>query len=150
MRRLAALLLVLAAPAFACDLLEYKKVKPSEHVTVFEAAEGTTSVVTGNIVAISGRNATLGVDTGQCPGVARRVIGELREMKVAPVRWVVNTHWHGDHLLGNAAFRDAYPEARFIAHSYSIQQATRVYTGFARRMAEKLPAVRDDFRKRAA
>ena len=150
MRVLASLLLALATPALACDLMEYKRVKASEHVTVFEAAEATTAVVTGNIVAIAGTDATLVVDTGQFPTTARRVIGELREMKLPPVRWVVNTHWHGDHLLGNAAFREAYPDARFIAHSYSIQQATRVYTGFAKRMAEKLPAVMEDFRKRAA
>jgi len=149
-RVLASLLLALATPALACDIMKYKRVKASDHVTVFEAAEGTTAVVTGNIVAIAGRDATLIVDTGQLPSVARRVIGELRDMKVASVRWVVNTHWHGDHLLGNGVFRDAYPDAHFIAHSYSIQQATRVYTGFAKRMAEKLPAVRDDFRKRAA
>lgn len=150
MRVLASLLLALATPALACDLMEYKRVKASEHVTVFEAAEGTTAVVTGNIVAIAGTDATLVVDTGQFPTTARRVIGELREMKLPPVRWVVNTHWHGDHLLGNAAFREAYPDAHFIAHSYSIREATRVYTGFAKRMAEKLPAVMEDFRKRAA
>lgn len=150
MRLAAFLLLCAATPALACDMLEYKRVKASEHVTVFQAAEGTTAVVTGNIVAISGRDATLIVDTGQFPSVARRVIAELREMKAPPVRYVVNTHWHGDHLLGNSAFRDAYPDARFIAHSHTIKEATRVYTGFAARMAVKLPAVAEDMRKQMA
>ena len=77
MRVLASLLLALATPALACDIMKYKRVKASDHVTVFEAAEGTTAVVTGNIVAIAGRDATLIVDTGQLPSVAQRVIGEL-------------------------------------------------------------------------
>jgi glyoxylase-like metal-dependent hydrolase (beta-lactamase superfamily II) len=150
MRRLAALLLILAAPALACEMMDYTRVKASQHVTVFQAAEGTTAVVTGNIVAVMGRDATLIVDTGQFPGTARRVITELREMKAPPVRYVVNTHWHGDHLLGNAQFRDAYPGVRFIAHSHTIKEATRVYTGFAARMAEKLPKLVEDLQKQRA
>jgi glyoxylase-like metal-dependent hydrolase (beta-lactamase superfamily II) len=150
MRALAVLVLLLAAPALACEMVNYKRVKASEHVVVFEAAEGTTAVVNGNIVAIMGRDATLVVDTGQIRSTARRVIAELREMKAPPVRWVVNTHWHGDHLLGNSVFRDAYPGVHFIAHSHTIEQGARVYANYATRMAEQLPKIVEDMKKRGA
>ena len=150
MRTLIVLLLALAAPALACEMVNYKRVKASEHVVVFEAAEGTTAVVNGNIVAIMGREATLVVDTGQIPSTARRVIAELGAMKAPPVRWVVNTHWHGDHLLGNTVFRDAYPGVHFIAHSHTIERGAQVYGDYARRMSEQLPKIVEDMRKRGA
>ena len=149
MRLIALLLPFVAASALACDMMDYKRVKASEHVTVFQAAEGTTGVVTGNVVAISGRDATLVVDTGLFPSLARRIVAELREMKAPPVRYVVNTHWHGDHLLGNSVFHDAYPDARFIAHSHTIEKAAR-YSDYAARMATRLPAVIEDMKKQAS
>jgi cyclase len=150
MRPFIALIAAVGLPALACDMMEYRRVRASEHVVVFEAAEGTTGVVNGNIVAILGGEATLVVDTGQFPSIARRVVAELREMRAPPVRYVVNTHWHGDHLLGNSVFRDAYPGVRFIAHSHTVEQATRYYSDYAARMAERLPAAVEDMKKRAA
>ena len=136
------------ATAIACDMMEYKRVQASPHVHVFEAAEGTTAVVNGNIVAVIGKEAILVVDTGQIPSVARRVIAEIRTLSPLPVRYIVNTHWHGDHLLGNFAFKDAFPEARIVAHSHTIAEGARVYTDYAARTRASLPAARESMRKR--
>ena len=35
------------------------------------------------------------------------------------MRYVINTHWHDDHIIGNKVFRDAFPEAEFIGHASS-------------------------------
>jgi glyoxylase-like metal-dependent hydrolase (beta-lactamase superfamily II) len=137
-----------ALPALACDMMSYRRVQASEHVVVFEAAEGTTAVVNGNIVAVTGRDATLVVDTGQIPSIARRVIGELRAQGAAPVRYIVNTHWHGDHLMANFVFREAYPDVRILAHPHTIEQAKRYYSDYATRMAERLPKAVAEMRQR--
>jgi len=34
---------------------------------------------------------------------------------------VVNTHWHGDHVYGNVAYREAWPQARFYATSATLE-----------------------------
>lgn len=57
------------------------------------------------------------VDTQASPGAARALIAELVRRWTVPVRWVVNTHWHGDHVLGNAAYRNAFPGVRIIGHT---------------------------------
>jgi glyoxylase-like metal-dependent hydrolase (beta-lactamase superfamily II) len=54
-------------------------------------------------------------DTHGSLAVARQVIAEIRKLTPRPVRYVVNTHWHGDHVQGNSAYRQAFPKAIFIA-----------------------------------
>src|SRR6185503_611457 len=40
----------------------------------------------------------------------------LRRVTSKPVAYVVNTHWHDDHVAGNQIYQDSFPAARFIAH----------------------------------
>ena len=45
------------------------------------------------------------VDTQQHPADARRLLGLIRKVTDRPVKWVVVTHAHGDHYLGNPVFK---------------------------------------------
>jgi glyoxylase-like metal-dependent hydrolase (beta-lactamase superfamily II) len=56
----------------------------------------------GNAAFIDLGDETLVVDTHYAPAAAR----ELRDAAGAP-SLVLNTHWHGDHVLGNGEFADA-------------------------------------------
>jgi hypothetical protein len=42
-----------------CEMLKYQRVQPTKHVIVFQAAEGTTGIVNGNIAAVLGSEAFL-------------------------------------------------------------------------------------------
>lgn len=148
MPRLLTLLLLLPLPTLACDMLRYTRVQASPSVHVFQAAEGTTGVVNGNITAIIGRDAVLVVDTGQFHGVARKALAEIRTLTRAPVRYIVNTHWHGDHLLANSVFKEAFPEARILAHSHTIAEAAARYADYATQTARSLPGAVEAARKR--
>jgi cyclase len=57
------------------------------------------------------------VDTQTSPVTSRAIIAEIRKLTPKQVRYLVNTHWHGDHVQGNAAYRDAFPGVLFIAHA---------------------------------
>ncbi|HKK07802.1 MAG TPA: MBL fold metallo-hydrolase [Gemmatimonadota bacterium] len=69
-----------------------------------------------SLVVVTG-DGVLVVDTQQSPTAARALIAHLPALTSRPVRWVVNTHWHGDHVYGNQAYRDAYPGVTFIGHA---------------------------------
>lgn len=68
-----------------------------------------------NAAVVIREDGVLVVDTQTAPPAARAVIAEIRKLTDKPVRWVVNTHWHGDHVQGNSAYRDAFPEVQFLA-----------------------------------
>jgi glyoxylase-like metal-dependent hydrolase (beta-lactamase superfamily II) len=42
------------------------------------------------------------VDTGLNAQEGRKLLGEIRKISQAPVRWIVNTHYHPDHRGGNS------------------------------------------------
>ena len=71
-----------------------------------------------NSVAVIGDSGVLMVDAQFSAASTRAVLDSLRRITRQPVRWVVNTHWHDDHIAGNRAYRNAYPNAEFIAHRY--------------------------------
>ena len=54
------------------------------------------------------------VDTGQHPSDGRALLQRIRRITDKPIKWVINTHAHGDHYFGNPPFRAA--GASFIAH----------------------------------
>lgn len=68
-----------------------------------------------NSLVVVGEDGVLVVDSGQRPELARALVAQIRERTDRPVRWLVNTHWHGDHVWGNAVFRDAFPGVRILA-----------------------------------
>lgn len=47
------------------------------------------------------------VDTQVSPGAARKMIAEIKKVAELPIKYVVNTHHHGDHTGGNGEFNDA-------------------------------------------
>ncbi|MGB6432340.1 MAG: MBL fold metallo-hydrolase [Candidatus Acidiferrales bacterium] len=85
------------------------------------AAIAINGVLGGNGTFIINRDNVLVVDTQERPSWAREVIAEIRQVTPKPVRYVVNTHFHPDHSMGNQAYVEAFgPDVEIIA-----QQATR-------------------------
>ncbi len=67
----------------------------------------------GNIVASTGGDGTFLVDDQYAP-LTGRIQAALDEVTDKPVRFVINTHWHGDHVGGNENFARA--GAVIVAH----------------------------------
>jgi cyclase len=73
-----------------------------------------------NTVFIVGRRDVTVVDTNISSRQTREVLAELRKITRKPVRYVVNTHWHEDHIIGNRVYREAFPNVEFIGHKSTL------------------------------
>lgn len=60
-----------------------------------------------NVGIVLGEDGVLVVDTRASRREGRELFAEIQRLTEKPVRWVVNTHWHWDHVLGNSVFDDA-------------------------------------------
>ncbi len=70
------------------------------------AKEGDRDSV-GNAGFVVGLDSVLVVDAFATPAAAEELAAEIRRVTPRPIRWVVNTHYHIDHVGGDAVFTRA-------------------------------------------
>ena len=90
----------------------------------FAKVEVKAIKVAGNIHMLQGLGGNIGVSVGpdgilivddQFAPLADKIKAALKSLGEGKLKFVLNTHWHGDHTGGNVVFG---PEAPIIAHTH--------------------------------
>ncbi|HZS04240.1 MAG TPA: MBL fold metallo-hydrolase [Blastocatellia bacterium] len=128
---------LLASPAFAqqdFSKVEIKVHKVAGNVYMLEGAGGNIGVSVGN-------DGVLIIDDQYAP-LSDKIRAALKSINPGPLKFVINTHFHGDHTGGNPNFGK---EAPIIAHDNVRRRLTgelQPDTGSAQPMAkEGLPVI---------
>lgn len=88
----------------------------------YSKVEIKATKVSGNVYMLEGAGGNIGVSVGtdgilivddQFAPLADKIRAALKGLNQGKLRFILNTHWHGDHTGGNAQFG---PEATIIAH----------------------------------
>jgi len=91
-----------------------------------------------NIGFVAGPRCVAVIDTGGSVRVGRALRAAISEHARAPVCYVINTHVHVDHVLGNAAFTGA--GAQFVGHALLADAMRRSRDFFLKNYADDLDA----------
>jgi glyoxylase-like metal-dependent hydrolase (beta-lactamase superfamily II) len=69
----------------------------------------------GNVIVFEQRDGLVVVDAGGSIPSGRNVVAAIRALSAKPVRFLVYTHYHGDHNLGAGAFVQAWPDVVIVS-----------------------------------
>jgi len=111
-------LFVISSVAGATE--EFSVVRLSDHVFAVVRNDPPGFAVESNSGFIECRDHLVIVDAQSNEAATRRTLEAIRKRANKPVRYVVNTHWHDDHIVGNRIYREAFADVRFVAHQASL------------------------------
>lgn len=130
---------VTVAAASATGSLETTEIAPGihvhsgHHVTVDDAAGRGDSA---NIGVVIGRDCVAVIDTGGSLATGRALRARIRELTETRICYVINTHVHFDHVLGNAAFREDQPS--YVGHAQLAEAMDANRAFFLENFAQEL------------
>ncbi len=120
-------------PLSGQDTFELVELAPNVHVA--RVLPNPPRYVFANALIVIRERDVVVVNTHQSPSAARTLIDEIRKLTPLPVRYVVNTPWHGDHVYGNQSYREQFAGVEFVGH---VSTATDVASKGADALAQEI------------
>jgi quinoprotein relay system zinc metallohydrolase 2 len=113
----AAVLVAAAGPLNAAQPLTVTEIAPGVfvHQGRYEIFTPRNAGDTSNSGFVIGDSAVAVIDTGGSPRVGAALLASIRARTGLPIKYVINTHMHPDHVFGNVAFEGEKPT--FIGHA---------------------------------
>lgn len=108
--------LLTASTAQAQVREDFRVARINDHVYAFITPDPTLDWVDGNSYAILSDDGVFVVDAHQSSLIAEANIAEIKKLTDKPFKYLLNTHWHGDHNLENPVYKRAFPEILIMSH----------------------------------
>ena len=105
-----------AAQAPAAGAVTFRQVAPD----LYFLFEFTSS----NAVVLTTDDGVLVIDTRQHPRDGQDLVERIRKLTDKPIKWVINSHFHGDHHFGNPPFKTL--GATFVAQKETARLMEKV------------------------
>ena len=105
-----------AAQAPSASEVTFRQVAPD----LYFLFEFTSS----NAVVLTTDEGVLVIDTRQHPRDGQDLVDRIRKLTDKPIKWVINSHFHGDHHFGNPAFKAL--GATFVAQKETARLMEKV------------------------
>jgi glyoxylase-like metal-dependent hydrolase (beta-lactamase superfamily II) len=86
---------------------------------IYYATASGTMQVGANSPVIVADTETLIVDSGTSPAAGRALVQDVKAVSDKPVKYVIDSHYHYDHLFGNQVFG---PDVQIIGHDHTTER----------------------------
>lgn len=113
-----------AAAAARAERFEVVKVAEGVYATIRREPPGLW-FDPNNVFIINDEDVVV-VDANITSASSREIVAALKRLTAKPVRYVINTHWHEDHVIGNRVWREAYPGVEFVGHQTTLRDLPSV------------------------
>ncbi len=113
-------LLLLPLAASAGDAFDIIPVADGVYAAIGKAT--SPMLILSNAAIIINDNEVLVVDTHLTPSAARALLEEIKKLTDKPVRYVVETHWHPDHVQGSQAYVNVFPGGVEFISSHATRE----------------------------
>jgi len=90
----------------------------------------------GNTIIVNAPEGLVVVDTGRHVEHTQRIVDFVRAAK-KPVKAIVNTHWHLDHVGGNVVMRREFPDAKVYASGALTDALKGFLANYRKQMLEQ-------------
>ena len=81
-----------------------------------------------NATVIIGENCVAVVDA-PANYLSRLHLAKIKEITAKPICFLINTHSHRDHILGDYLYKDAFPNISIIQQDYAAEISDRINPG---------------------
>ena len=114
----------------------------SQHVWMIYSPDGFPTPenqgMMANVTFVVSQQGVILLDTGASVQIGEMAIRMIKRVTHKPVITIFNSHYHGDHFLGNQAFIEAYGnDIPIYAHPYSINQIKGIEGNAWRNLMER-------------
>lgn len=119
--------------------------KPLGH-NVYAAIDDAKGDAGANAGFVIGDDGVAVIDTFEHPEAAKQMLAEIRKLTQLPIKFVVNTHYHIDHVAGNSLFQQngavvfAQRNVRSWIHTENLKFFGKDVKAEDRKMVETLGA----------
>jgi cyclase len=121
-----------------------KSVKPG----IIVAMATSSHMENANATIIFLDSSVMVVDAQQRPSAAASLIRQIKALTPFPVTYLVDTHFHDDHVQGNRLYKDAWPGVQIIASEETRESLRDRGIPQLRNQLATLPSTIESMRRR--
>jgi cyclase len=153
-RILAAATIIAAAGCGTSKSVATSRTAPSPNLEIVQLDSGVFAAirkeplslaVNSNSLIIVRDTDVVVVDAQFTRAATQETIAAIRSITDKPVSYVINTHWHDDHLAGDQVYQDTFPSVRFMMQENTATDLVKLGAPNRKSQVEGIPHVVNRF-----
>ncbi|HET6837295.1 MAG TPA: MBL fold metallo-hydrolase [Gemmatimonadales bacterium] len=104
------------------------------------------AVNSNSLIVVRDRDVVV-VDAQFTRAATQETIAAIRKITDKPVGYVINTHWHDDHVAGNQVYQDSFPSVRLVMQENTAADLPTLGADNRKQQVEGAPPAADRFER---